>query len=136
MGVQAQHLVMYGIKLTQEEAHARFPSAPDEDDISELVIGDCKRTGYRITDADKQHPVMIVEDGMGGRYVILGRIIDYANEDNGESLNMTQLSAQDDEHHRQRRETIKKLVELGFPVEELFDGEKPGIGYIVFTHHR
>lgn len=28
MGVQAQHLVMYGIKLTQEEAHARFPSAP------------------------------------------------------------------------------------------------------------
>lgn len=29
MGVQAQHLVMYGIKLTQEEAHARFPSAPD-----------------------------------------------------------------------------------------------------------
>lgn len=135
MGVRVQYVVMYGIVLTGEQADKLFKR---DDEEGTLLIPGVIEPGYKITKEHKSLPLVMFEDGMSGKYVVLGRLIDYANEDDGENLRFTKFGGRECGVIEQpldfasRIQTVDALITAGLPRE--FVNDK--LTYMVFTHYR
>lgn len=97
MSMHETHLVMYGVKLPFELGVELFYGSHDNRDEGELlmdvpaIIEKPFRMHKPLEDGRniRQVPVVLVDDGMGQKYFMAGRVIDYAQAEEGESLNFT-----------------------------------------------
>lgn len=135
MGTRMQHVVVYGVVMTGEQAHALFEIDDEEENY---VIPGAIESGYKITADHKKAYLVSFEDSMSGKYMILGRVIDYANDDDGDSLRITKFGLRESSKIEEpidlptRLETVGALEGAGLSREFINDN----LTYMVFTHYR
>ncbi|UKL15056.1 hypothetical protein hairong_152 [Pseudomonas phage hairong] len=145
MSMHETHLVMYGIKLPFELGVELFYGSHDNRDEGELlmdvpaIIEKPFRMHKPLEDGRKirEVPVVLIDDGMGCQYFMAGRVIDYAQVEEGESLSFTcfgdrnrpdvekALSTAD------KQETIEALLGVPGITNMILDQT---LSFYVFTH--
>lgn len=145
MSMHETHLIMYGVKLTFEEGVKLFYGSDDNRDNNELAMdldGAVIEKPFRMHKPLKdgrnvfQVPVVLVDDVMDQEYFMAGRVIDYAQVEEGESLAFTQFPSQSRPHIKhpltteQKRETIDVLLQCGVTDAQI----QEGLTCYVFTH--
>jgi hypothetical protein len=127
MSTRERQLVMFGVKLSFEEGERMFFEDHENGDYrSDRFMG----LPYRIQKDVRDQPVVVVDDCMSCEYMIAGRVVDYADSYEGETLGFTMFSPEEPITAAQKQETIDTLRFAGLSEEEL----ERRLTYIVFTH--
>lgn len=145
MSMHETHLVMYGVKLTFEQGVYLFYGTHDNHDEGELLMGVPQiiekpfrmhkplEDGRKIRDV----PVVLISDGMGQEYFVAGRVIDFAQVEEGESLSFTCFGDRNRPEvptalsTEKKQETIDALLEIPEMTLEILN---TSLSFFVFTH--
>lgn len=145
MSMHEVHLVMYGVKLPFQLGVELFYGSNDNHDEGELlmdvpaIIEKPFRMHKPLEDGRKirEVPVVLISDGMGGEYFVAGRVIDFAQSEEGESLSFTSFGDRNRPRvekaltTEQKRETIDTLLAVPGITPMILDN---CLSFYVFTH--
>jgi hypothetical protein len=89
MGVAKTHYVVYGVVLTEKEDIEKFR---DWNEKYLEFFDEYNDNGYRSEITETPSGLNIIADGMNGKYLVIGKILDKALDEDGLSLNVLSVS--------------------------------------------
>lgn len=122
MSVREEQYVVYGVKLSVKEYKKRYQTEDNEYDDEPHASFD----GY-----DEETELDVIYDGMSGNYVVIGKVLVYADSYDGDSMSFTKLNMTT----KEKKAVAKELEKyFGITIEDQKDEDmKPE--YMAFTHY-
>lgn len=114
MGTRTNTYVVLGVKLDYEH----FSEEQEED-----LLEPYKDSAYR--GIEHHNGLCVISDGMGGNYIVAGRVLAKTIDDEGRGIDMTECDT-----------SPELFAEVAGLLTEHLDIENPEVQVLAFTHYR
>lgn len=127
MGVSATHYIVLGVALTDKEQVKEFFKISDE---QYEYLDEYHDNAYSDKITPNSSGIHIIEDGMSGKYVVVGKILQ--RSDYGFNLNETSTLPVSGLISEESKEVYSKILEVDRILNTKFGSLD--LKYLIFTH--